>query len=208
MSANIVIQKTLAVGVPIWIISVDLSKAFDKVAWDPFWRALRAHGVSEHMVWIIRQLYADQVGVIASESTCSNEFPISAGVRQGCVLSAKLFTSAMEWAMSSWKQKIQHLGIDLGDGGEHLTNLRFADDLLLFAYSEEEVCLLLDALVSELLKVGLVLNAKKTKALTTMAQAPAAIHTPEGLTIDVINRESAHKWLGCMLSTGGQKPAL
>ena len=65
------------------------------------------------------------------------------------------------------------------------------------------MCLLLDALVSELLKVGLVLNAKKTKALTTMAQAPAAIHTPEGLTIDVINRESAHKWLGCMLSTGG-----
>eukprot|EP00959_Pyramimonas_sp_CCMP1952_P082076 1714893-Pyramimonas_sp.AAC.1 len=84
----------------------------------------------------------------------------------------------MEWAMSRWKQKVRHLGIDLGDGGEHLTNLRFADDLLLFAYSEREVCFLLDALVSELLKVGLVLNAKKTKALTTTAQAPSTIQTP------------------------------
>ena len=173
------------------------------MAWDPLWQALRDHGVSDHMVWLIRQLYADQVGVIAGESTYSDEFPISAGVRQGCALSAKLFTSAMEWAMSRWKQRVRHLGIDLGDGGEHLTNLRFADDLLLFAYSEREVCFLLDTLVSELLKVGLALNAKKTKALTTTAQAPSTIQTPDGLTINVINRDSAHKWLGCMLSTGG-----
>ena len=38
-----------------------------------------------------------------------------------------------------------------------------------------------------------------------MAQAPGQIETPSGLKLDVVSRESAHRWLGCMLSAGGPR---
>ena len=115
LTANLVMQKLSSVGVPVWIISLDLSKAFDRLAWPSLWEALRAHGVSEHLIWLTQCLYADQVGVVEGHSSYSKEFPIQAGVRQGCVLSARLFASALEWAMSSWKEDTEGMGICLDD---------------------------------------------------------------------------------------------
>ena len=51
LTANLVVDKLLAVSTPIWIVSLDLSKAFDRVSWDKLWVALQAHGVSDHLVW-------------------------------------------------------------------------------------------------------------------------------------------------------------
>ena len=94
-------------------------------------------------------------------------------------------------------------GIDLGDGGMNLIDLRFADDLLVFAKSSAEASFILDRLVEELSAVGLILNAAKTFALTTEAQPAANLQTPGGIEIKVLPREEGHKWLGCMLSTAG-----
>ena len=38
---------------PVWILSLDLSKAFDRVDWGALWLALSEHGVSSHMLWMI-----------------------------------------------------------------------------------------------------------------------------------------------------------
>jgi len=59
---------------------------------------------------------------------------------------------------------------------------------------------MLDELVQELGHVGLVLNADKTKVLTTMAQAPDHLVTDAGVCMDIIPRGSAHKYLGSMLA--------
>ena len=60
---------------------------------------------------------------------------------------------------------------------------------------------MLDKLVTSLEKVGLKLNAAKTKALTTQAQPTKTLTTRAGLEIAVLDQSSSHKWLGCMLST-------
>ena len=39
VSANLVIDKLLAVGKPVWIVSLDLSKAFDRVNWSKLGRS-------------------------------------------------------------------------------------------------------------------------------------------------------------------------
>ena len=45
------------------------------------------------------------------------------GVKQGCVLTLRLFCSVLEWALSKWKVRVRTEGIDLEDGGEHLLDL-------------------------------------------------------------------------------------
>ena len=187
-------------NVPVWIISLDLSKAFDRVAWPELWKALREHGVSEHMIWTLQSLYADQVGQIRQGNDASRKFDILAGVRQGCVLSARLFCSVLQWAMRDWRQQMEAAGIDLKDGLKNLLDVRFADDILLFCRSQREAGHVLDNLVHHLARVGLILNAAKTVALTTEAQPPETLVTPAGTVIKVIERTSAQKWLGCMLS--------
>ena len=64
LTANLVVDKLLAVSTPIWIISLDLSKAFDQVSWDKLWVALRLQGISDHLVWTMQNLYTGQLSQI------------------------------------------------------------------------------------------------------------------------------------------------
>ena len=84
-------SKSKASNMPIWILSMDLSKAFDRVDWQSLWHALRAQGVSEQIVWILQCMYFYQRGEVVTCNEHSKRFEIRAGVRQGCVLSPRFF---------------------------------------------------------------------------------------------------------------------
>ena len=49
VTANLVLDKADAVGIPVWIISLDLSKAFDRVHWPALWTALVDEGIPVHL---------------------------------------------------------------------------------------------------------------------------------------------------------------
>ena len=108
LTANLVVDKLLAVSTPIWIISLDLSKAFDRVSWDKLWVALRLQGISDHLVWTMQNLYTGQLGQIQGDAGDNRVFPIRAGVRQGCVLSPRLFTAILQWARQKWRQRVEN----------------------------------------------------------------------------------------------------
>ena len=68
----------------------------------------------------------------------------------------------------------------------HLLDLRFADDILLFAKTFEETKFLLDQkLVTCLAEVGLHLNVGKTKILTTQSQSPSEVLLRNGQVTEV-----------------------
>eukprot|EP00438_Fugacium_kawagutii_P018891 Skav221137 [mRNA] locus=scaffold233:687899:688318:+ [translate_table: standard] len=94
-TANFVVDKLLTINAPIWIVSLDLSKAFDRVNWNKLWLALHDHGVSEHLIWVMRCLYWQQVGCVQGTTETNENFPINAGVRQGRVLSPRLFSAVL-----------------------------------------------------------------------------------------------------------------
>ena len=55
-------------------------------------------------------------------------------VEQGAIISPLLFNAGSELAIRRWKAKLSEHGIML-NGGERLTNIRYADDLMLYAES-------------------------------------------------------------------------
>jgi len=182
-----------------WYIGLDLSKAFDTIKWDTVWEALRRQNISDQLIWILRCLYYDQTGVVRDGAGASRQFDILSGVRQGCVLSPRLFCAALELAMSEWRAANSQGGIDPGDDMLRLLDLRFADDVLIFASTKEEVQNLLDSLVRHLAAARLMLNTSKPVALTTEAQPPSFIQVGDSHMIKVLGHTESHKWLGCML---------
>ena len=209
LTANLCLQRTLVANIPLWIISLDLSKAFDKVNWEALWAALMQHGVSQHLVWILQCMYYGQSGNVRGDLVDSPDFGIRAGVRQGCVLSPRLFCAVLEFAMSPWRAKVETYGLNLHDGMKALLDLRFADDLLVFATRRDDTIRLLEELVTSLGQVGLKLNTSKTKILTTQAQPGSSLQTSGGVTVEVLDSRCAHKWLGFMLQAapGGNPSA-
>ena len=156
------------------------------------------------MVKIIQCLYWKEEGCVKGDTDLSYCFPINSGVTQGCVLSPKPFSSVQQWAMRKWRLDVQHAqcGIDLPDGLPKLLDLRFADDILLFARTAREALFLLETLMHEFAEVGLFLNGEKTVVLTNEAQPPLHLWTHTGIKLQVKNGSGGHKWLGCILGVG------
>lgn len=75
-------------------------------------------------------------------------------------MSPLLFNSVLEVAMDEWKRGLLELGIAIVDTPDEpmLTNIRFADDLLLFAESMEQAISMVDSLSQVLGKYGLEMN--------------------------------------------------
>ena len=81
---------------------------------------------------ILQCLYYGQTGVFKKRDVDSCGFDIRGGVRQGCVLSPRLFSAVLEMALSSWRAKMEAEGLSLEDSLEPLLDLQFADDILVF----------------------------------------------------------------------------
>ena len=60
------------------------------------------------------------------------------------MLSPRLFCAVLEFAMSSWRAKVETYGLNLHDGMKALLDQRFADDLLVFATSRDDTIRLLE----------------------------------------------------------------
>ena len=70
----------------------DLTKVFDTVSRDERWKILARHGCPQKFLTILRQLHEGQKGQVKHNGSLSGSFPISYGVKQGCVLTPKLFS--------------------------------------------------------------------------------------------------------------------
>ena len=68
------LTKLWAANIPVWLLSLDLSKAFDRVDWGALWLALSEHGVSSHMLWILQKLNFGQHGEVTGQGGNSRSF--------------------------------------------------------------------------------------------------------------------------------------
>ena len=192
-----VVSRALEFNSPVWIVSVDLSKAFDRIEYHALFEALRRQGVPTPYISLLRLLYRGQRGFVQGEA-----FSVTRGVRQGDIISPALFNAALEDAMRRWKLRIESYGLSLSPSMT-LTNLRYADDLLLFSSTLHGAQMMLEALQIELGQAGLSINKAKTKILTTVADyscnpTPLLVEVGDGM-VEVVRGDALHKYLGKVL---------
>ena len=76
------------------------------------------------------------------------------------------------------------------------STIRYADDLMLFATSSNDLIYMLEALIPELAACGLQLNSAKPKILPTSPAESYEYVDVCGEMIQVIHAETVHKYLG------------
>ena len=53
LTPHLISDESKTAGMPLWVISLDLSKAFDTVKWDTLLEALRGKTISNQLIWIV-----------------------------------------------------------------------------------------------------------------------------------------------------------
>lgn len=178
-------------NLPVWICTLDLRKAFDRILHQPLFEILRHQNIHDGYLHLLGVLYKGQKGTIDGK----HFFDIQWGVKQGDTLSAMLFNAAIQEVFVRWEKRLSSEGWLLKTSTERLTNGRYADDILLFAHSREELQTMIELLIEELRKICLELNASKTKILTNEIQEQQFILVGD-VQINIVPENENHKYLG------------
>ena len=125
-----------------WTATIDFMKAFDSITHKSIWNALKSCGIEHDYISLLKKLYRDQKATVLTDEE-SDMFEIKEGTKQGDPLSSLLFNTVLQKALEDdiprWQKK-KGMGIHLSDNGRDcLTDMRFADDVLLFASSKEQL---------------------------------------------------------------------
>src|SRR5574340_695173 len=115
----------------------------------------------------LEKLYAGQEATVRTRHGTTDRFQIGKGVHQGCILSPCLFNLHAEYIMRNAGLEEAQAGTKIAR--RNIYNLRYADDSILMAESEEELKSLLMKVKEESGKVGLKLNSQKTKIMASGA---------------------------------------
>ena len=129
------------------------------------WKILKEMGIPDHLICLLRNLYAGQEATVRTEHGTTDWFQIGNGVHKGCILSPCLFNLHAEYIMRNSGLEEAQAGIKLVK--RNINNLRYADNTTCMAESEEELKSLLMKVKEESEKVGLKLNIQKTKIMAS-----------------------------------------
>ena len=152
-------------------------------------------GIPDHLICLLRKLYAGQEATVRTGHGTTDWFQIGKGVHQGCILSPCLFHLYAEYIMRNAGLEEAQARVKIA--GRNINNLRYADDTTLMAESEEELKSLLMKVKVESEKVGLKLNVQKTKI---MASGPITSWEIDGETVEPV---SDFLFLGSKITADG-----
>ena len=110
-------------------------------------------GKTDHLISLLRNLYAGQEATVRTGHETTNLFPIGKGVHQGCLLSPCLFNLYAEYFMRNGGPDEAQAGIKIAR--RNINDLISADGTTLMAECKEELKSLLMKVKEESEKAGL-----------------------------------------------------
>ena len=182
---------------------VDFKKAFDSVPRDRLWQVLVGLGLAGPLLQCLQSMYAQDSACVLTQDGCTEFFPCTAGVKQGCPASPLLFGLYLD-ALETY---LAGQGTDMHgapDGpvlaGQVILLLLFADDLVLVSQSEKGLQSQLNALHAFCENRGLTVNLAKTKAVVFNQRTYKANLVFAGRTVEQVDR---YKYLGLVMHQNG-----
>lgn len=208
-------EKSREQGRQLYLCFVDLEKAFDSVPREALWMVLGKLGCTEKFVRLLRLLHDNMQCCVSVNGEQSDFFPVTCGVKQGCVLAPTLFALYFAVAVKEVLQTVSE-GVRIRfrtDGSLFnlarlkvrtkvsyalITEIMYADDLCFLAESPVGLQQLMSAFHQACCKFGLKISVKKTEVMSL------DIHGRETLTIklgeDVLKQVDKFRYLGSTIT--------
>lgn len=197
---------------------VDLTKAFDTVSREGLWKIMRKFGCPDKFINMVRQFHDGMLARVLDDGDSSDAFPVTNGVKQGCVLAPTLFSMMFSAMLSDafCNDEETNIKIRFRTDGK-LFNLRrlqaktkveegsvrdllFADDCALNADTEDKMQQSMNCFSNACKSFGLTISTKKTEVLHQPApQKPYVepVITVEGEPLKTVDKFT---YLGSTLS--------
>ena len=178
---------------PLYITSIDLTKAFDLVSRRGLLEILKRIRCPPRFLNIITAFHKDTHNIASFKGTTSEAFPISSGVKQGCVLAPTLFgiffSLLLQYAFNDCDEgvylhtrtdgklfNIARLRAKTKVRRILIRELLFADDVALVFHSVAHLQRLVDRFAHACIEeFGLTISLKKTKVMAQDSDVPPVI---------------------------------
>ena len=148
---RIIEQKCHAWRIKMWTATIDFTNAFYSIAHKSIWKAIKSCGIEHDYIGFLKKIFRDQKASVQTDE--SRKEPNKVILCQACF---STWFYRKHWKTTSRAGKRKGMGIYLSDNDHDcLTNLRFADDVLLFASSKEQLQKMLCEFKRSTKKVGL-----------------------------------------------------
>ena len=203
----------------LYLLFIDLTKAFDTVDREGLWCILEKVGCPRHFVGIIRSFHDNMKATVREGSDKSLPFDVTSGTKQGCIIAPTLFSIFFSMMLHvAFKDTAD--GVDIKSrfdirltsiATKHfdartlvsistIRELLFADDCALAADSEEALQRLCDCFASAARRFGLTISIKKTEVLYQPACGNA--YVPPAISIEgkQLKAVELFKYLGSIVS--------
>jgi hypothetical protein len=149
---------------PLYMIFLDLKKAYDTLDRDRTMLILEQYGVGKNTREFIKKIWEGDTMVPKQAGFFGKPFQAKRGVRQGDIISPTLFNIIVNTVVQEWKAKTEHAA-DEATIRQSVEGLFYADDGLLASEDPNEAQGALDILTDGFSRVGLKMNAAKTEAM-------------------------------------------
>ena len=129
-----IIEKAREFQKNIYFSFIDYAKAFNCVDHNELWEILQEMGIPDHLICLLRNLYAGQEATVRTGHGTMDWFQIRKGACQGCMLSPCLFNLYAEYIIGNARLGEAQAGIKIVR--RNINNLRYADDTTFMAESK------------------------------------------------------------------------
>ena len=194
---RIIVEQSVEWQSSAYICFVDFQKAFDSIHRETLWKLLRHYGIPAKIVTIITKFYDGFTAQVVHNGRLTDKFQMLTGVRQGCLLSPLLFLIAIDW-VTRQAYGASNKGI-CWQMMNTLEDLEFADDIALLTHRLQDMRCKIEDLRATGERVGLRVNASKTKLMKVMTKQEGTVHIGQ----EAVEEVKEFQYLGSIISTTG-----
>ena len=215
------IEKSNEHRAKVFLIFIDLCKAYDSIPREALWTALAKPGIPDSLLGIIRAFHQGMKAAVRIDKTLLEEFDVNNGLRQGCCMAPALFNLYACLVTERWAARMEGVG-GVGVHVRHkldgklfrrylrsacescLTECQFADDTALLATTREGAEEALQWYVEVARDFGLTVSATKTKVMVCGRQVVPSDRVAFHIDSSYIEVVEEFPYLGSVVSTSGR----
>ena len=214
------VEKTIEHDDSLFILFIDLKKAYDSVPRDAMWTVLTKFGVPPTMLGIIRSFHEDMRAEIRIGDLTTDCITVRNGLRQGCTLAPTLFNLYFSAVVACWRARCPQAGVSVrykhgrklvGDRttksrllGTTITETQFADDAAVFATSRAVLESATSTFINTASEWGLTVSIQKTKAMAVGSHLTSSDTLPLQLREGEVEMVHDFTYLGSTITNDGE----